>query len=552
MNFKKLTALTISVVMCIALLAACAPTQPATPAPGAADPAPGAAAPAAPTPTAPEVGAGEIVGGEAPEAEAILAEEINISTDATNLVAINVFAPPSNTPATAHVIWMTHDRLVERDEATGDFVYRLATSVETDDYQTYIFNLRQGVVFHDGAPFTANDVVATIERSRTAPGSPAFDIWRPVSTATALDDYTLELVLGGVNVTFLNSISNPLGAIISAGGIESGTDEGIWNGTGPFELTSFVSNDHATVERFDGFWGEAPPTRVINIRHVPEMGARTMMMRNNETQIATSINTADVHIFQNDPSFTVTEHVHINPMPIIFNMNDPIAGDLNFRRAIGHAINRTEMGLASRGDLFIPVADEVAWGFVTDFRYPEAGMPPFEQNLDLVAQYLEASSWNGEEIVISAGITTAIRIAEMMQEQLVRAGIPTRVNQLDPAGFTAAATYNDNQIQLGIHMMPVMRCASSMHSAFYPGAGLNRASYNNPAATALMDRALLTVDVAERAEIYRELQEIVTADLPYINIFWSVHTMTTAEGVGGVIIAADVRHDFRNIFQTIG
>ena len=531
------------------LITACTPA--ATPADPVAPVAPGQD-PAPATGDAPAVGAGEIVGEEAPDEEAILAEEINISTDGTNLIAISPFSPAANTPATAHVFFMTHDRLLERDEATGELIYRLATSFETEDFQTYIFHLRQGVVFHDGSPFTANDVIATIDQAQASPGSPAFDAWRIVESATAIDSHTLEIVLNSVNVTFLNSITNPLVAIVSEGGIASGTEEGIWIGTGPFYLASFISNDHATMERFDGFWGDTPPTRRISLRHVPEMGARTMMMQNGETHIATSISTFDVPIFRGDPNFTVTEHVHNNPLITIFNMNDPIAGCPYFRRAFAHAVDRDDLGLASRGDLFLPVTDEVAWGFVTDFRAPEVGAPRIEPNLERVQYYLERSVWNGEEIEISAGIVTAIRMAEMMQEQLGLAGIPTRVNQMDPPGFTAAATYHDNTIQIGIHMMVTMRCASSMHSSFFPGAAVNRASYNNPEVTALMNQALTTIDASERAEIYRQIQQIVTEDMPYINNFWSVHTMITAEGVGGAIIAHDVRHDFRNIFMTIG
>ena len=544
MKKRKIIAIAICLVMTFALIAACTPTAPA--------PAPAQPGQTQPDPAAPAVGAGEVIGGEVAAEDAILAEEITISTNGTNLIAINPFAPPSNTPATAHVFFMIHDRLIERDEATGERIYRLATSVETDDYQTYIFNLRQGVVFHDGSPFTADDVIATIERAHESPGSPAFDAWRPVVSVNAINPHTLELVLSDVNVTFLNGITNPLAAILSAGGIAAGTDEGIWNGTGPFYLASFVSNDHATVERFDGYWGDPAPTRVVHFRHIPEMGARTIMMQNDETQIAVAINTVDVPIFRADSRFTVTEHVLNNPMVIIFNMNDPIAGCLYFRRAIAHATNREDLGLASRGDLFLPLTDEVPWGYVTDFRYPGAGIPMLMPDLERVEYYLDKSVWNGEEIEISAGIVTGIRMAELMQEQFALAGIPTRVNQLDPAGFTAAATYHDNQIQMGIHIVPTTRCASSMHSAFFPGAAVNRASYNNPDATVLMVRALATADENEREEIYRELQQIIVNDLPYLNTFWSVEILVTAEGIGGVIIAHDMRHDFRNIFREIG
>ena len=535
---KKLIALLLVLILVAGLVACTGGTQPVTPTP-------------APTPApTPDVGVGGGEVGEDLVEGATLAEEIHISTDGTNLIAINPFMGASNTPATALVFFMIHDRLIERDEATGEFVYRLAESFETDDYQTYIFHLRRGVTFHDGSPFTAADVIATIETAQQNPGSPAFDAWRPVETATAIDSHTLEIVLNDVNVTFLNSITNPLVAILSEGGIAQ-DDEGLWIGTGPFYLASFASNDHATVHRFDGFWGEPAPTAIVSFRHVPEMGARTMMMQNDQTQIAMSINTVDVPIFRDNPDFYVNEHVHNNPMVIIFNTNDPIAGCLYFRRAVAHATDREDLGWASRGPLHLPLTDEVTWGFVTDFRYPPAGVPVRHVDHERVAYYLEQSVWNGETITISAGIVTAVRMAELMQEHLTLAGIPAAVNVLDPAGFTAAATYHDNTIQVGIHMMPTMRCASSMHSAFMPGAGLNRASYNNPEVTALMSQALRTTDVGEREAIYHAVQQIITYDMPYLNTFWSVHTLITVRGVGGVVIAHDIRHDFRDVFRML-
>jgi peptide/nickel transport system substrate-binding protein len=106
---------------------------------------------------------------------------------------------------------MIHDRLIENHPDIEGFQPGLALDWTLGaDMKTYTFTLRQGVTFHNGDPFTAEDVIYTINRVRDVGiGSSAFDQWRAVSRATAPDPFTLVLELDDIDVDFLFGIARP-------------------------------------------------------------------------------------------------------------------------------------------------------------------------------------------------------------------------------------------------------------------------------------------------------------------------------------------------------
>ncbi len=142
----------------------------------------------------------------------------------------------------------------------------LATSWEPlEDEDGWRFHLREGVTYHDGAEFTAEDVRFSYERA----ASEASDVrswFAPVTEFRVVDDYTVEFVTAAPNPLFPDSIANFL--IMDSGWTE-GNDSALpardaenyatrnANGTGPFRLDSRDPGVRTTLAPFDGWWGEA-------------------------------------------------------------------------------------------------------------------------------------------------------------------------------------------------------------------------------------------------------------------------------------------------------
>jgi len=170
-----------------------------------------------------------------------------------------------------------------------NIVPQLATSWEAVDPETWVFNLRDGVKFHDGSDLTAADVAFSINRARTAP-SDMVDLIKSITSATALDDLTVEIKTEGPNPILLNQLvqifvmseswSKEMGCELSynwdAG--ETSKCASAANGTGPFEIT-FREQDVRTVfERNQNWWGDQSQFNIDKIELLP--------IKNDATRIA--------------------------------------------------------------------------------------------------------------------------------------------------------------------------------------------------------------------------------------------------------------------------
>ena len=539
----RIISLAIVMIMALGLAAACGPTAGGGDAPPPAPPSPG---PAAGSPTPAPVQSSP----EPPPAEARFADHLDIIVDNAQITVLNPFSPASGSGSTNWCFFMMYDRMLT-NLGEGEYGPNLATSFDTDDYQTYVFTLRQDVWFHNGDKFTAQDVIDTIMASRDGLGSNAFDFWRPVETVTALDEYTVEMVLSDVNVDFLYGLTLPATGIINKRAMDQDSENGTWIGTGAYRVVEFVSNDYVVFERNDDYWGDAPFTRMMTLRFVPEMSTRTIMMQNGESQLCLGGNSAeDIHLFQNDPdSFEVIPVVFTNANTISFNLEDPIAGDLNFRMAVASAINREEIAIVAAGEWAWPVEDGTMWGFNTEFKNYD--IPQIPHDLDAARAYLEASTYNGEEIEIVAAITTNVRAAQAVQQQLSAIGVNITINQMDPPSLFSYAAYGNNQSQLNMMVTALTPNVASLRSVFYPGAAYNRASFNNPRVTEILDLGPTIGNIDERRALYYEMQEIVHAEQPVINLFWRVVAVVAARGVGGMVLTSDTYYDLRYTYMVL-
>ncbi|MCL2201813.1 MAG: ABC transporter substrate-binding protein, partial [Oscillospiraceae bacterium] len=443
---------------------------------------------------------------------------------------------------------LIYDRLVEE---LGDGLYgpMLATSWSTEDYQTFVFNLREDVYFHNGEPFTAEDVAGTIRVALENLGSIGFERWRTVESWNVIDDHTIEITLASVHLDFLFDISAPAGGIIHEASFRANAEEGAWIGTGPFKVTAFSTNDFVTVERFDDYWGEAPPTRSMSLRFVPEMATRLVMLQNRESHLCFGISSEDLPILQADPDFQIIPLTMNAPNGLGFNMADPLMADPNFRRAVLHSLNLEEIAMVAAGDGARAPEDGNMWGLITPYRLNN--IPRWEQNLDLAREYLAASPYAGEPVEISAGVATNIRAAEIVQHQLGQVGIDVVINAMDMASWVAYVAYGNNQSQMWINGVTfTLSPIASVTNIYLPGMGVNRTSFNNPHVTAIIEQLQGETDADTRRALFTELQEFISADPPMVNLFWRIFGIAAVNELGGLQLSPDsFRHNLRGIYM---
>jgi len=445
---------------------------------------------------------------------------------------------------------MIYDRLID-SYVPGVYEPMLATSWETNDWQTITMKLRDDVYFHNGDHFTADDVVSTVMLSREAVGTPAFDRWGDVDTVTAIDQYAVRFVLKKVNVDWFYNLAQPPAAILNERAIREDPENGTLVGTGTHTVKEFATNDYVVLERNDNYWGAPPITRTVILRFVPESSARLMMLQNGQVDVCFSLDVADRPFIEADEeNFVVYPFVQNNCNGVGFNMDDPICGDWNFRMAVISAIDRAEIALAAWGEYGMPETTGTLYGFENEFRNDSIPIVPYD--LNKAKEYLAASPYNGETIEMVCGIITNIIAAEIIQQQLSKIGVKTNVTQLDPPAMGAYLRYGDNKSQIFVYVIPFQSTsAAAYRNLVYPGASLNRSSYNNPVLTEMLDRASTITDTNERRAHYMKMQEVFAEDPSMFNLLWLGMAAVCVKGVGGMHLPSDLLHDLRYVYKII-
>jgi len=149
------------------------------------------------------------------------------------------------------------------------------------------FKLRQGVKFHNGDEFTAEDVKYSIERVKNS-ATVAF-LLEAVSDVEVVDKYTVRINLAYPYTAILNHLAHPSTAIVNRRSIEEAGDNfgaTVAVGTGPFIFKEWVSGSHVTLVRNDNYWGEPAKVQELIIRSIPEPTVRAIELETGGVDIA--------------------------------------------------------------------------------------------------------------------------------------------------------------------------------------------------------------------------------------------------------------------------
>lgn len=193
---------------------------------------------------------------------------------------------------------------------------RLALSWKPVGETAWEFKLRQGVVFHDGSAFTAEDVKFSIERSRQIKGpSPVSVYVRRVKEVTIIDPYTLRVETDGPAPTLPNDFvrlfivsSKAAKELLTAEAANPAFNSGkAAIGTGPYKFVSWTPRSELVLERFDGFWGEKEPWQRVVRKEIPNDASRVAQLKAGQVDLIARAPLSDVTSLGRDPKLAVTK-----------------------------------------------------------------------------------------------------------------------------------------------------------------------------------------------------------------------------------------------------
>ena len=203
----------------------------------------------------------------------------------------------------AHHIYET---LVDRD-VEGTLQPRLATSweIKADDPTTWVFKLRDGVTFHDGAAFTAEDVVFSLDRARSEKSNMR-QLHVDVESVTAVDDLTVEVKMKGPSPLYINNLTNTFimdktwsetNNVVEVQDYAAGEDNFAvrnTNGTGPYKLVSREVDVRSVMAVNEDHWAHAPAVTEIIYLPIADAATRVAALLSGEVDIVQDVPVQDI------------------------------------------------------------------------------------------------------------------------------------------------------------------------------------------------------------------------------------------------------------------
>jgi peptide/nickel transport system substrate-binding protein len=397
----------------------------------------------------------------------------------------------------------------------------------SDDGKVYTFHLKKGIKFHNGDDMTAEDVAFTYESFMDETlGSPHNKYYNDIEEVVVVDDYTVEIHLKDVNVSFLTN-ARLRGTILPKAYIE----EVGWQGyeafpisTGPYKFVEHVSGQRIVLQRFEDYWGDKPAIEFVQYRFFPEMTSAVMALQAKQIDYIAELPADEYLALKDMPGMASGTYPKFEDHRICFNKRpDSVFADKRVRQAVAYAINRYELIALTRGDLAIPAQGRVP-SFHEAFAYDA---PTYEQDLAKAKELLaEAGYPNGFKTAIYApsGYQERVLEVQQIQRQLAQIGIECEVVVIE------WGTYLDVTAE-GEAPMFRERWSASSPSPFsfvenwWTESSWNEifGTYSNPKVDELISQITKETNDEKRWELYREVQNIAMEDVACYPLYWPIN-----------------------------
>ena len=413
----------------------------------------------------------------------------------------------------------------------------------SDDQLTFTFTLRQGVTWHDGEPFTANDVLFTIEAAGAEDSEAAAQetVRTYIASVEAPDDATVVITLTEPYSPLLTVLAEQLTILPAHLLAENVYDEAFALmpvGTGPYRVTGREAS-FITLEHNPDYWGELPYTDTIILRDSPEPAAQQAGLLAGELDVVPYDPTTMANL--TGQGYAVFRGQAGSVHGINIDLQSPLLQDLNIRQALQLGLDRERI----RSVLYAEgiIADTVvspAYG-----EYHNDAMPEIARDVEAAGALLDASGWvlgdddvrqkDGQPLTIQYQAWASQQwqnIAAIAQASWLEIGVNAEIQNVELALLvdTMSSRYELATVGWPLTSDPIVGLAQLFQSTdrtLADGGTRNVFGYKNEQVDALLAEAFATTELADRVAVAHQIQEIVAADLPFIPFAHPAYQLVT-------------------------
>ncbi len=444
-----------------------------------------------------------------------LSASLALAAPRTDLTMGQQLEPPHLDPTSAAagaIDAVTYANIFEgltRFASDGSIIPGLAESWEiSDDGLEYTFKLAEGVKFHDGTDFDAEDVKFSLDRARAEDSANAQKgLFEGITEVTVVDPQTVKVTLAAPNGSFLFNMAWGDAVIVAPESIETIKTNPV--GTGAFRFENWVQGDSITLVKNPEYWGEPAKLEKVTFKFISDPTAAFAAVMAEDVQAFGAFPAPEnLPQFDADPRFKVLVGSTEGETILAINNKLPPFDNVKVREAIAHAVNRQE------------VIDGAQFGYGTPIGTHFAPHHPDYVDLTGMSDY---DPEKAKALLEEAGVSLPIQVkmtlpppsyarrgGEIIAAALREIGIEPQIENVEWAQWLET-TFRGKDFGLTIisHTEP-MDIGIYANPDYY-------FQYDSAEFQGVMDQLNLETDEAKRSELLKQAQEIIAQD--YVNAY---------------------------------
>ena len=418
--------------------------------------------------------------------------------------------------------------LVKYDKDNREIIGDLAKRFYFQNDTTLIFELKKGVLWHDGKPFSAKDVLFTyktlISDKIASPYSAGF---RFVKDVKVLDPYTIEV---DYKKPYFKALETWMMGILPEHLLKD--EQNLMNsqfnthpiGTGPYKLTQLEFSKNIELSANDDYFEGRPKIDKIVFHVIADPMTRLLMLKNGQLDLGS----IEPLVMERQLSseffkrFNIYEKISLSYTYLGFNLRKKKFADPRVREALSLAINREELV----DILFFKHAKVCTGPFLPGSSAFDPSIKAPKQNIERAKELLFEAGYDKNhplEFEIATSNSSSIRpyAAEILQYQLAKVGVVVKLRVMEWQAFLNMVVFphNFDTVLLGWGLSPTPDPYMFWHSDSDKKGGFNLVGYHNSEIDRLIEESQSVIDKDKLSQMWQKMFAIIVADNPYLFLY---------------------------------
>ena len=473
----------------------------------------------------------------------------NLDADITIVQALDMVSwDPINTSdlSNGYVINTVYSKLFTFDEnlnATEELVESYERVSDTE----WNFKIYENIVCHDGTPLTAEDVVYSLNRTKT--GTAIGALFAPVKEIVLMDEYTLSITTEGPYPALPTALTHQATSIVPKHYAEAATANDDWStpvGSGRYTFGSRMIGDSIVVNRFDDYFNSEDKAlnKSLTFKIIPEGTSRTIAIETNTADLNIDFDTVDYDRVVSNPDVALWQHYSQTVWHLGMDNTHEWFSNKLVRQAIAYAIDRDacmQVGHNGKGTVVYNSATfaPTCLGAVNN------PLDMYSYDVEKAKSLMAEAGCTGFDTEIIVFRDECERIAVLCQSYLAEIGINAKVTRIENAVFASYIADHKAPMYItswGAYWDPDLFLARRFGTAGI--GGVNRNWYLNEELDEMVVEGRSTFDDTERAKTYKEIQEFLAVESPEVDLYVSIMFAMSNKDLNGIEINVERPYNF--------